>query len=197
MAEYPKSVFLKDKTPVVLRPLVKEDEQKLYSFFKAVPLDDRLYLKEDVTKESTIQKWIAGLDYDKVFPIIALHDHKIVADATLHFREYGWMRYLGEIRLLVARDYQRKGLGTLLIGELVNFALNKGLHRLQAQFTSGQISVIKAFEKFGFNTEAVLKKQVVDLQGNEIDMVIMTNDVTELWRKMEDIFFDYDVKRFD
>jgi RimJ/RimL family protein N-acetyltransferase len=197
MAEYPKHISLKDKTSVILRPLIRDDEEKLMKFFKELLQEDRLYLKEDVTKSGVIGKWIKELDYDKVFPIVAILEDRIIADGTLHLYGFGWMRYLGEIRLSVAKDFQRKGLGALIISELVGQALKKGLHRIQTQFASEQISAIKAFERVGFVKEAVLKKHVVDLNGRETDLVIMTNDVTELWKKLEDIYFEYDVKRYE
>ena len=45
-------------------------------------------------------------------------------------------------------------------------------------------------EALGFQREAVLKDHVTDLRGRPHDLVIMTNYVAELWRKMEDAILD-------
>ena len=55
---------------------------------------------------------------EKVYPVIALDRDRIVAIGSLWRAEYGWMRNLGEIRVVVAQDFQRKGLCTILTREI-------------------------------------------------------------------------------
>jgi len=186
MEAYPKIVRTKDGTKVTLRPMVKEDVQKLLAFFRKLPEEDRLFLKEDVTDEKVIQRWADELDYEKVFPVLAEVGAEIVADATLHTLERGWSRHIGEVRCVVAKEYQRKGLGTILIREMFHRALQKGLHKLQASMPDKQVGAMKAFQTIGFKKEAVLKEHAVDIKGNKHDLVIMTNRVAELWRKISD-----------
>jgi len=186
MKAYPKIVRLKDGSKATLRPMVKEDVQKLLAFFRKLPEEDRLFLKDDVTDEKVIQRWADELDYEKTFPILAEVGDQIVADATLHTQERGWMRHIGEVRCVVAREYQRKGLGTILIREMFHRALQKRLHKLRAAMPETQVGAMKAFQTIGFKKEAVLKEHVVDLKGNKHDLVIMTNLVAELWRKISD-----------
>ncbi len=40
---YPKEIMTKDGTPILLRPLVAEDEQKLAEFFSRIPADERWF----------------------------------------------------------------------------------------------------------------------------------------------------------
>ena len=166
--------------------MVKEDAQKLLAFFRRLPEEDRLFLKEDVTDEKVIQQWADQLDYEKVFPVLAFVGDDIVGDATLHMDQRGWTRHIGEVRCVVAREYQRKGLGTTLIREMFHRALQKGLHKLRAQMPDTQLGAMKAFQTIGFKKEAVLKEHMMDTKGNKHDLVIMTNLVDELWRKITD-----------
>lgn len=122
MQRYPKQFKLKDKIVVTLRPMVRQDETKLLKFFRCLPDEDRLFLKEDVTKPEVIHRWVEELDYDRVLPILAEIGDEIVGDATLHTYQHGWLRHVGEIRCVVAREYQRKGIGVLLIRELLDHA---------------------------------------------------------------------------
>ena len=186
MEAYPKIVRLKDGSKLTLRPMVKEDVQKLLAFFRKLPEEDRLFLKEDVTDEKVIQQWADELDYDKTFPILAEVGGEIVADATLHTEKRGWTRHIGEVRCVVASEYQRKGLGTILIREMFHRALQKGLHKLRAAMPAKQVGAMKAFQAIGFKKEVVLKEHAVDLKGSKHDLVIMTNLVAELWRKIGD-----------
>jgi len=158
MHGYPKQFKLKDNTAITLRPMVKEDEPKLLEFFCSLPDEDRLFLKEDVTKPEVIHRWMEELNYDRVLPILAEGSGKIIGDATLHTYNSGWMRHVGEIRCVVAREYQRRGIGVLLIRELLDEATRRGLRKIQTQFLDNQIGAMRAFEAVGFLRETVLKK---------------------------------------
>ena len=192
MENYPKTVKLKDGTCAEIRPLVHEDISALVTFFRALPVDDRLFLREDVTKVEVISRWVSQLDYDKVFPIVATKDLAIIGDATLHISQHGWHRHMAEIRCVVAREYQKKGLGTLLMHELVSQASQKGVDKIRAEMMDSQIAAQIAFRKLGFKKEAELKNFVLDMEGHSHNLVIMVNDVSELWKKMEDLLIDYD-----
>lgn len=187
LTEYPKTVKLKDGTKVTLRLMTKDDKEKLLKFFRELPEEDRLFLKDDVTDPNVIERWIRELNYEKVLPLIAEKDGEIIGDATLHRDIHGWGKHIGEIRVVVARPYQRKGLGAILARELFHQALRIGLHKLQALMMSNQIGAYKAFKKLGFKKEAELKDHVIDLQGNKHNLIIMTNNVRNLVEKIDDL----------
>lgn len=193
MENYPKTVKIKDGTSVVIRPLTQDDSPALLAFFRALPADDRLFLREEVTKKEVIDSWITQLDYEKVLPIVAVKDSAIIGDATLHFNQHGWHRHMAEIRCVVAREYQKKGLGTILMHELVSHASQRGVDRIRAEMMDTQISAQRAFRRLGFKKEAELKSFVIDIDGKSHNLVIMVNDVSELWKKMEDLLLDYDI----
>ncbi len=119
---FPKTVTLKDGTPVTLRPMVKEDAGKLFEFFKRVPPEDRVFFKEDVTRRDVIDAWARALDYEKILPLLAEVDGRIVADATLHRRAFGWMSHVGRLRVATAEDFRHRGLGSKLVEALIQVA---------------------------------------------------------------------------
>jgi RimJ/RimL family protein N-acetyltransferase len=194
MEQFPRTIELRGGTRVVIRPLTKQDGPALLAFFAGLPDDDRLFLKEDVTKKEVIDRWIDELDFNKVFPIVAEKNAAIIGDATLHFNSYGWQRHMAEIRCVVSRKYQRKGLGTALMRELVSQAVEKGVVKISATMMNTQKSAQKVFEKLGFRKEAELKGFVTDIRGKAHNLVIMVNDVSDLWEKMEDLILHYDIK---
>ena len=122
MEGFRKEGILKDGTRVILRPMNQDDREKLIDFFSRVTEEDRLYLRSDVRNPKIIDHWVKHIDYKKVFPLLAEVDGKIIGDATLHMRKTGWKRHLGNVRVVVAKEYQNKGLGTLLINELAELA---------------------------------------------------------------------------
>jgi RimJ/RimL family protein N-acetyltransferase len=194
MEQFSKTLKLKDGTTVTMRPLSKGDGPALLAFFKSVPKDDRLFLKDDVTKKEVIDRWIGGLDFDKVLPIVAEKDSAIVGDATLHFNRYRWQLHMAEIRCVVAREYQKKGLGTALMRELVSRAEQKGVSKIRANMMDIQESAQRAFKRLGFKVEAELKDFLIDTEGKPHNLILMVNDVPDIWKKMEDLLIDLDVR---
>lgn len=194
MNDYPKMVTLKDGTKVSLRPMVAEDRETLLAFLRRLPEEDRLFLKDDVTQPEVINRWVHHLDYETVWPLLALVGDEIVGDATLHTQRYGWSRHVGEIRCVVAQGYQGKGIGTILAHEIFYEALQRGLSRIQALMTEDQVGAQKVFAKLGFEKEAVLKDHVTDVKGRLRNLVIMANNTNALWRKLEELYLDMDVR---
>jgi L-amino acid N-acyltransferase YncA len=175
---YPKATSLDDGTPVTLRPLLKKDEAALLEYFGSLPPEDRLCLKEDVTDPRVIENWIYELDYDSVLPLIALHDGNIVGDATLHFNPIGWTKHQGEVRLTTSTRYRVRGLGTILVQNLIDIATRLGLEQIHIEIPPVLDKAFYLFEKLGFKEVANLKGFVKDLEGNESDLVLMVKHLS-------------------
>lgn len=186
MADYPKIVKLKDDTQVTLRLMTEDDLDALLEFYRMIPEADRLFLRTDVTDRRNVELRFGRLDYDTVYPVLALNGEKIIGIGNLFRAEFGWKRNLGEVRVLIAPDFQRKGLATIFIRELFFHALKKKIYKLKAEMIEGQDSAIAAFERLGFRREATLKKHVTDIRGRRRDLVIMTLDIEDFWYLIED-----------
>jgi len=185
---FPKQIILRDRSAVTLRPMVREDKEGLLTFFRRLPPEDRQFLKDDVTHAEIIEAWARDLNYDRVLPILAEFEGRIVGDATLHRQAYGWMRHVGEIRLVTDPYLRRRGLATAMAREIFYLALQAGLDKMVAEMVADQVAAIKVFGKLGFQQEARLVNHVVDLQGRKHDLVIMTTDIPALMQKMQETF---------
>lgn len=174
---FQKECKLKDGTVVLLRPLVAEDREGLITFFQALPEEERLFLRHDVTDEKVIESWIEQIDYNRAFPLLALDGERIVGDITLHRIPYGWKHHIGNIRVVVAPEYQDKGLGTLLIHEIVELATEFGLEKLVTELPLEVPGALAVFRKAGFSSKAVIEGLVKDLRGRSTDVVIMVCDI--------------------
>ncbi|MBC8182365.1 GNAT family N-acetyltransferase [candidate division KSB1 bacterium] len=196
MAEYPKTVTLKDKKKIVLRLMEDKDLDSLIKFYQAVPESDRLYLRVDVTDRKNLEQRFGNLDYNHVFPILAMYDNKVVGVGTLFRPTFGWMRNVGEVRVVIDPEYQRKGLATIFVRELFFRALKAKVFKLQAEMADTQESAIAAFERLGFRKEATLKKHITDVRGRRRDLVIMTLDVEDFWYLIEDYVESHDFRMY-
>ena len=177
-AKFPRVVTLRDGSVATLRPMAKEDAGKLSAFFQGVPAEDRVFFKEDVSRREVIDAWARALDYEKVLPLLAVAEGRIVADATLHRRTLGWMSHVGRLRVATAEDYRHKGLGTKLVEALIEVARALDLEKLDVGLMADQVLAIRAFEKMGFVKTARFPEHVKDLVGRRHDFVVLVYDLS-------------------
>lgn len=195
LGEYPIPVTLRDSTPVTIRPMELKDGPAVLEFFRKLPAGDRLFLRDDVTTPEWLDRFCRQIDYITLFPLVAEREGRIIGNATLSRTLYGWSTHVGELRIAVARPYQRKGLGTALARELVKLAQDFGLEKMVAALMDNQVGAKRAFAKLGFRVEAVLKGHVKDIHRRKHNLVIMTNDVSHIWEAMESLVEDYSPSR--
>jgi ribosomal protein S18 acetylase RimI-like enzyme len=185
---YQKETKLKDGTKVLLRPMVAEDQDALYEFFKAVSEEEARYLRDDVKSRLLIESWAKNLDYSRTLPILAIKDDIIIADATINRRRSGWKWHLGTVRIFVHKDYRNLGLGELMVDELARIAYRLGIEKLILEIPDTNIAVINAFTKAGFHRAALIPNMVKDRQNMPVDLAVMMKDI----KPALDESYDYD-----
>lgn len=164
---------LKDGAYILLRPMNAEDQQRLMEYYSSVSEEDMRFFRHYVKDPAVIRDWCEHLDYSKVLPILALVKDRVVGSASLHFGE-GPKRHIGEVRLFLARDYRKRGLGMKMIRVLIDLARKQGLSILLAEVLAEQTKVVKAFEMLGFKSQATLDDYFLFPDGETQDVVIMT-----------------------
>lgn len=179
LEEYPKKVTLADGASLTLRPMTRDDQYALYSFFIGLPEDNRRFLRNDVTDRRLMEKWARDLDYDKVLPILAEYDDRVVGNATLHYQTFGWGRHIAEVRVTITPEFQGRGLGALLLEELSRLAASHKVKKLLARIVTTQAPVIKAFKKAGFGLVTELKDYVKDIhQKRYADIALLVKELS-------------------
>ncbi len=148
-------------------------------FFISLPEENRRWLGNDVTDRKLLEKWARNLNYDRVLPILAEYDGRVVANATLHFHTFGWGRHIAEVRVTITPEFQGRGLGKLLLEELSQLAARHRVKKLLARIVTTQRPVIKAFEKAGFGLATELKNYVKDVhQNGYADIALLVKELS-------------------
>lgn len=188
---FPIQVTLKDGPKVTLAPLDPEQGKPLRDFYRALPEEERLVLKDDVTSEGWCERFLRKVESREVVSLVARSGQKVVAEASLYRTLYGWSRHVGELRVAVNPDLRRKGLATEMAKALVQLATDLGIEKLIVQVVEHQVAARRIFEKLGFHQEAVLPHHVMDLSGQKRDLLVLTNDVAHIWAAMEALTSDF------
>ena len=186
---------LKDGTEVLIRPLALKDTQKSFEFFAELPDEDREYLRVDVTKRNLVEERIRTMQEMNVKRFVALIGAKIVADAALELEGVGWQEHVAELRIIIARPYQRKGLGMIMANELYLQAQKEKVEELVVKMMKPQKAALSIFHKLGFHHDIVLSDYVKDQHGHKQDLIIMRCSIKELWEELEDYFYEKDMRR--
>jgi RimJ/RimL family protein N-acetyltransferase len=157
---------------ILLRPLLEEDQKRLFSLFSEAPEEDTRFLKDQVKDPLLVERWVSNLNYDKVLPLVAYCDDRVVGDCTLH-RGHNSSRHLGEIRIFLARDYRGVGLGSKMIQEMSEVARKVDLQFLRAEIILDHVKVIKAFRRLGFDLRCTLDDFFMRRDGVTHDIALM------------------------
>jgi L-amino acid N-acyltransferase YncA len=185
-----KTEVLKDGTKVMIRELQVKDLDRLMKFFSSLPPEDRKYLRIDVTKRDVVQQRIELTKEGNVIRLIALHNDEIIADGALELSGEEWRKHQGELRVIVARPFQHKGLGMIMVRELYFLAVEKNVDQAVVKMMRPQVAAQRIFRKLGFREELLIPDYVRDMAGKKQDLIIMTCDIKELWKELEHFYTD-------
>ena len=166
---YRQLVTLNDGARVLLRPLNPDDRQALIDLYTPISLEDRRYIRHNVTDARVVGRWVDELAYDKVLPIIALIGDRIVGNASLHFFD-GPARHRAEVRIFLAKEIRRRGVGSRMLQALIDLAKRRNIYLIEAQILNDQTSVIKAFQNLGFQLKCVLEDYFILPDGELRDI---------------------------
>jgi L-amino acid N-acyltransferase YncA len=110
--------------------------------------------------------------------VLASNDDGIVGFSAVERNLVGWARHVAEVRVITGEKARGIGLGRLLAQEAFNIAEALGVTKLVAHMTLNHEAAIRTFRRFGFESEAVLSRQVMDRSGEAHDILVMRRPLT-------------------
>jgi L-amino acid N-acyltransferase YncA len=190
-----KTETLKDGTKVTIRNLAIEDLDRLMDFYRSLPEEDRKYLRIDVTNRNIVKQRIEAAGSGNIFRIIALEGDNVIADGALELTTEEWRRHQGELRVIVAKEFRRKGVGMIIMRELYFLAIEKKVEKVVAKMMRPQVEARTICRKLGFHEELLIPDYVKDQTGKFQDLVIMICDIQEFWTELDHFYMDSDWQR--
>ena len=176
MESFPKTVTIKGQT-ITVRMMTTTDGPRLRTFAQQLSDHDLLFLRRDITKQSTIDTWVRNVADGTMYTVLAEDQTQILGYGSLYRNDFDWSRHVAELRVLVAPQARKLGLGRLLTREAFNVALTLGIEKIVARMTPDQTGARTVFEELGFRPEALLRNEVKDRAGKTHDILLMANDV--------------------
>lgn len=191
MREYPRDLYLLDKTKVVARPIKPDDIGDLSKLYSRIPRSDLLIYKDDVTNWDNLKNWFTGTNYGKVFQLAAVSEDKIVAKGSLHSEGLLWS-HAAELKLIVDPEYRGKGLGSQMFNLLLYEGLKRRFQKIIVRYISDNSSFTKILDHYGFKPETVLSCYLKDeISGMAKDLIIASFSLENWQRRFEFYSFIY------
>ena len=183
LAAFPKQINLSSGPAITVRPMVPGDVEALLTFFRRIPDNERYFLKDDVVSEATVNAWAQSLDYDRALPLLALDGERICADGVL-IRHRGDARsHYAEVRVVVDPEYRQRGLGTVLMRELIDIAWDAELEAVQGEFVRDiQEDALQAVKAFGGTEVGTIQDAVRDHDNIPHDVVLLRIPLGRSWQ---------------
>lgn len=154
-SRYVKQTVLRDGSPVTVRPIRPEDEPLIARFHTTLS-DESVYfryfhyinLTQRVSHERLTR--ICFNDYDRQMALVAEAGGEILGAAR-----FTRLRATNsaEFAMVVSDRCQRRGLGQLLLGQLIEVARREGLESLTGDTLPGNRPMIALAKKLGFGAE--------------------------------------------
>ncbi len=184
-----KREVLKDGAEITIRDMdPKQDFEALMNFYATLPPEDRRYLRIDVTNRKTMEQRIKLMDFGYHFRILAEAGGEIIGKGVLELPFEEWRRHQGELRVIIAPAFQRRGVGMILMRELYRLALRKNVETVTVWMMKPQEAALNLARKMGFHDQSILPDYVKDQTGQMQDLYILKAKITDLTKEIEQKF---------
>ncbi len=157
---------------IIIRKAVPEDIEQITHIYNQ-GIEDRIATLESDTKSIEDRlKWFASHD-EKHPVIVAVEDSLVEGFGSLNvFNIRPCYQHVADFSIYVARNQRGKGIGSMLMDELIHLAELHKYHKMVLSALAHNTNGIHLYEKFGFRTVGVYKEMGL-LDGKWIDTIIM------------------------
>ncbi len=158
MQPYPshlvQQLTLKDGTAITIRPIRPEDAEIEQEFVRNLSGESRYFRFMDSVRELSprMLSQFTQVDYDRHMALIAVseRDGKEIQVGVARYIAVGDSRVC-EFAIVIADDWQHKGLGAHLLQSLMSAARAAGIRSLYGEVLAGNQRMLQLTAKLGFH----------------------------------------------
>jgi acetyl coenzyme A synthetase (ADP forming)-like protein len=172
-------VVLRDGSTVHVRPIRRDDEERLLAFFQSLSAQSRRLRFFSPTSETSLAEEAqreADMDYVNKFGIVATtgRDERFVGHA-LYAR---LSEDHAEVAFAVADETQGQGLGTMLLGQLAEVAAANKIQVFEAEVLPVNHQMLEVFRQSGFPID-------VEIEAGQFHVTFPTSLTPEAIERFE------------
>ena len=154
----------------------KVTDARRYSDFLKKTAGESVYLSfdpEEAPDTKACESMIKILSLGKNVIYIAEVDDSIAGSITLRGRDNRKrLAHVGEIGIVVAKDYWGQGIGGALLNKVIDHARSTGMKKLSLKVLDDNERAVTLYEKLGFKREGLLIDEV-KIEGRYYNYIVM------------------------
>ena len=161
---------LRDGTPVTIRPIRPEDEPLMVKFHETLS-EESVYMRYfhmmNLTQRTAHDRLtrICFIDYDREMALVAEHTDPDTGEREImgvsRLSRHGVSPDEAEFSVLVSDRFQRRGVGTLLVGRILEVGRAEDLRRIIAEILFDNRPMQNISRKLGFRLHRDTQEMVV------------------------------------
>lgn len=152
------------------------EDAKRFSDFLKKTAGETIYLSFDVEEapdSRACESMIRILSLGKSVLYLAETEGSIAGSITLRGRDNRKrLSHVGEIGIVVAKDYWGQGIGRLLLNKVIDHAKSVGIEKLSLKVLDDNKRAVTLYEKLGFTREGLLIDEV-RIEGSNYSYIVM------------------------
>lgn len=154
-----------------------EDAEEIVRFYNSVGGETTYLSFEKDEYPLSIDEQVSSIQsmaaQENSIMILALANNQIIGVGTITSSSKIKSRHSGELGIVVQKDYQGKGIGSLIIQYLIDWAKSNGVTtRIQLDTRCDNLGAVDLYKKFGFEIEGCLKNSTL-LNEKYYDLYVM------------------------
>ncbi|RBW71158.1 N-acetyltransferase [Bacillus taeanensis] len=162
----------KDGANVILRPMKLEDAKGITLSIKDIVNKGEFIQKEQVRTIEEEHQFIRTIKKQGNMYTAVEVNGKVIGSSRIMIGELTMKKHTGVFRIWIHKEGRGKGIGKHLLQYSLNWAKEKGLHKLWLTVFSGNEVAVNAYKKAGFVVEGIQKEQV-NIHGELQDEIYM------------------------
>jgi ribosomal protein S18 acetylase RimI-like enzyme len=154
---------------VDIKPLTFDHRAQADAFAARIPPDERGFLDRTLLSQVSVASWTQATPARRLG---AFEDAALLGLVTVD-PGTGWTSHVADFRLVVAPEARAAGVGRSLLKAGVALGEELGLRKLTVEVLASRHGPIAMFQHFGFEQEAILRRQACDANGELHDLVVL------------------------
>lgn len=173
----PKEFVVKDNLKITLKTPDVEDAQAVIDFFVKASGQTNVLLTsyEDIPKDASVEaKWIENVRQSNDYNICVFLDNKVIGLCNINFLTHLKTRHRCTIGIVVDKDYWHKGIGNLLMDEMIGIIKAKPeIKQIELETYCINSRAISLYESKGFTKIGTIPNGCLHKDGTSYDEQLM------------------------
>ena len=168
-----KTVTLNNGQAASLSWLEEKDLLELVEVLNSV-IREKTYLlmEQEITDLNSEREWFQKSREAGMRDLVAKVDSKLVGAASMSVFK-GKQAHVAQFAIYIAKGFRNRGLGTILINELIDVARKSGVEVIQISAFSTNKRAVHVYQKCGFKRCGKLTRDVKFTDGTYADRIMM------------------------